>query len=704
MDIVSLTLSGIRVFVEETEINLKGNDGRLPLLTISGPNGSGKSAIVEALSALQSAGLLRTLAEETNPQLLTEYVDLLKQRLQNLAVHFPATITLNIEEAGVTGKVSLKIHDSTKGLEYELLSDGEPGGALLNGWSPKSPRNLIIAIPSTKYFDQTDVIFTQLRDVNSHRDQLKEQLDLGDIYPLLLDPPSALREAYRTTLEDWFYERIVPGKKRTLINNIANVFLNRLFPKVSIARFSATQKNGQIICLAKREDTTQLPPYDIRGLSSGEKYVYFLFSYISRYAGNILLAVLDEPENHLHETTLSVIYDIFFDSINRRPPFIKLLSELSETTGKLLPEGQVETLKSRIGERSLASSVLMLTHSKALIRRNMSLGRNLLLADGKIELLGDENTEDRLRAAGVSQVDERVLIVEGKTDFNLMTAFLGSLAEIRPLGGKGAVCEAFEGFMHLDPHRRHPGYAFLLDGDSGLDYRYTDLKTKYEERWTRHVILLARTELENYLLEPAIFRAAMLRLLDKEDFARHDHLLSEETLEQLLRRAADKTREDRQQKFLADAVKRQLQKSFPAPKAKDLPLTKASFVQKVEKIYSEVDVSIFSAAMETVFDESTTRFSDAEWNVHWKARCQGKAALASACGEIAKSIAIPGLHSDLIRYQVIKASSTVSGIELGNIVSQIRTALDIPAASPRPQKSAESPEKKKRRARNSQAK
>lgn len=697
MEIVSLALTGIRVFIKETEIKFKDGEGRLPILTISGPNGSGKSAIVESLGALQSAGILRNLAEDTEPRLLVEHVDLLKQRLRNLAVSFPATIALGIQEDGVAGKVILKIHQSTKGLDYDLLSEGEPGGALLNGWSPKSPRNLIITIPSTKYFDQADVVFTQLRDVNSHRDQLKEQLDLGDIYPLLLDPPSALKEAYRTTLEDWFYERIVPGRKRTIINNIANIFLNRLFPKVSIARFSATQRSGQIICLAKREDSTQLPPYDIRGLSSGEKYVYFLFSHISRYAGNILLVAMDEPENHLHETTLSSIYDVFFDSANRKPPFVKLLSELAEATGKPLPEGQNDTLKARIGERSMASSVLMLTHSKALIRRNMPFGRNLLLADGRIEVLGDENTEDLLRTAGVSQVDERVLIVEGKTDSNLITAFLGNNVEIRPLGGKGAVCEAFEGFMALDPHKRHPGYAFLLDGDSGLDYRYSDLKDKYENRWNQHVILLERTELENYLLEPVIFRAAVLRFLDKEDFARLEHLLSEEALEQLLRRSADRTRELCRQKFLADATKRELQKLFPTPRAKDLPTEETLFLEKIEEMFRGVDVARFTVSMKEVFVDSGKRFSDDEWNANWKARCQGKAAFSYACGELSRSIGIQGVNSDLIKYQVLKIAGGMPNTGLTDVVGRIRTALKIPVVVPRPLSS----NKSKRRGRSS---
>jgi len=514
--IKNITLKGIKVFKSQTEFRLAPYEGQRALITLSGANGSGKSAIVESLAAVQEAGILNYLENSSPGDRVSEKKEEFLRKLENISTSKNSLIRLLVTNGEVESAIEVEIWWEKGGnLNYHFSAEEGPAREIYNSWVSPDPRNLIVAVPSTKYFEQEDIYFTRLqsgeREYFLFEDSEKEDL----LSPLLGDLANGVRESYRRVLENWFYERIVPGKKRTVFNKIANVYLNYLFKNIKFENISGTFREGEIVSFAKRTDIRG-GKYDLRGMSSGEKYVYLIFSYLAKYAGRSALIIFDEPENHLHEQSLVAFVDILGEQAGLDKNYLKDVVALSKKTEVNFSKDESKRLNKVFGGWPFTKSVLMVTHSKLLVRRNLDYGTNFLVDKGEIFGLGKSDVENKLRKAGVSQIDERFVFVEGETDKKIFDKyFKAEHVEVKGLTGKDSVCSAFEGFASIDDQEKRPGYVFVLDKDSGVDYKYDDLEKKFPEKWDGHVIVLDRVEIENYLLDPNLIKLALESFVDK---------------------------------------------------------------------------------------------------------------------------------------------------------------------------------------------
>lgn len=679
----SIRLSGIRSFSRPTSIPLFSESDETKILTISGPNGSGKSAIVESISAVQRAGILSSLPDvRPAPAQLSDLRRSFSRRLQNLVANRSASVDLTIGQDGEEGEgtLTLEISKTKNRTRHTLQYEGALAQALVKQWTKSDPDNLIVSIPSTKFFNQEDIIFTQVKkpelEIKGFGELDREQV----LKPLTLDPPLAIREAYRKIAEDWLYERVVPGRQRPLYNTLAKIFLTKLFPYVSIANFSATLGTGEILCLAKRLDH-QSRSYDVRSLSSGEKYIFFLFSLIVRYAGRAMAILLDEPENHLHEATLIRFLELMYQYTNRESDFPLQVSEMGKSIGMEIPKKQLEALVKQCSRRPLVRSAILMTHSKLLIRRNFGYGPNILLSDLGAERLAGGETEEKLRVAGLSQIDERVIFVEGPSDEALFKRVFSDVqVEIRPLTGKKSVCTAFEGLAIIDPHKRHPAYAFLLDQDLVRDIRYERLRERYPTVWEQHVVVLERAELENYLLEPKLFKRALKRLLVAEEWQDQSELDDEDKIDEILLNAANETYSSQKQRFLNSLLRIERIRFFDLPRSRDLPAgNDDGFSNFLDDFLSQEKLRDFRNSMLAAYRECESQFTNEEWSSHWRSRCKGKQALILACRSIADRIDFP-IYADLIKHRVILEAAHAADVELREIIDRLKRILRITGA------------------------
>ena len=672
MKITEISLENVKLFRSRVDIPLLSTGVLGSVTTLSGANGSGKSAVVEALAAVQRAGLIESLKVETGRDLTDLHTAFLRD-LRSLASGPKGAIALALSDSSeVRGFLAMEFSVSDGEAEYVLKYDSV-GARLLESWHGPDARNLIVAIPPTKYFDEADIYYSSVREKAPPAitgDRSRDSL----IRPLLVGPEEALKEVYRNSIEDWFLDRMIPNQGHAFSNAVARLFFSYILPHVKVSHFSTVVRPGEIVCNVKRDGATS---YDLRQLSSGEKYIYLTFVLLARYAGKMLMVVFDEPENHLHEETLARLHSVLSELVGSDSPFEELVAEIRSETRLSFPSRLERHLPS---EDPFTRQALLVTHSKLLIRRNLTVGSNSLLSPGNQPVrLGGSETEELLRRAGVSQVDERVVFVEGSTDQDLLQrAFGGAHVEVRPLTGKDAVCAAFEGFARIDASQRHPGFAFLLDRDSGNDVRYERLRDRFEGAWDRHVVVLERVELENYLLEENLFLEAAKNSLDSEEAAEAAEVLTEEAMIQILREAADETRAMRMRHFAATELDRRRQQLLPLPAARELDFeTDGEFRRVATAIVPSDFQQAWIGVVQEVEALTKERFGEQEWAGGWRALCKGKKAFPKACLLLAERLRNPlgSLIANTLKQRVIRYAVESQEIPLREVVVALRRAL-----------------------------
>lgn len=672
-------MRGFRNLRDAVEVPLAPSPSGRAVLTLSGANGSGKSAVAEGLAALQRAALIRVMGARDDEGRSVAWERAFLRRLTELVAEDTAAVVLLVGEGNEASRITLNVDLSNRLYPWEL--DVEPGPAerLYESWSSRDPRNLVVLVPSTKYFDQADMMFTDIQIDDVSPVHWGHQLRDDPRYSLLMDPGDALRQAYRRMIEDWYLERLVPSKvPKTVFNAIARVLFSKLVPDVAIGNFSTSTKSGQIVAQAKRTGPRRGRNYDVRGLSSGEKYLYFVFNYVSRFIGRAGLLVIDEPDTHLHESTLSEFLSMLYALTDSNTPGPGVVRAWAADSGMDLQEGMSAALtRTCPANQVVFGAAMLLTHSKMLVRSNLADGRNFLLQHNRISELAHDSVETDLRGAGLSQIDERAVFVEGDKDVKLFeSALLGLRVDVRSGDGSAGVMAAFEGFARVDSGRKLPGFAFVIDRDRTNETKYARLKARFPLPWQRHVVVLDRLELENYLLEPRAFLRGLDAFLDDDGRRRFGWLLTEEAIDKVLRRFADMTRELLMQQYLNERIEHAVNHVGQAARSKPADIQSAISFQAfaIGVVFGDEAKGRLQSEIAAAFSDAESKYSGDSWEANWRALCKGKRVFADACDEIAR---VAGLGPALGE-RIKKLALRDPHLELAVVVGRILDALEVP--------------------------
>jgi len=239
---------------------------------------------------------------------------------------------------------------------------------------------LVFYLSSDKYFREESVTYDKIKisDKNNY------------ILDYIFGYENFSENMYQLFLNDYIKERLIPGSPRhDIYFGAAKILFNYLIPYIEISNFTGTKKSEfQLLVKNSRSNN-----FDVRLLSSGEKTIFYLCLLLS-YFTSIGIILIDEPENHLHESLLNKLVNLLVE-ITQSESLLEILqkyshSEIKEYLGKYYCKYNLQ-------------KIIFVTHSKSLIYNNFQFGQNLVI-DNSVQTLNYENAEKKLREIGLSSI------------------------------------------------------------------------------------------------------------------------------------------------------------------------------------------------------------------------------------------------------------------------------------------------------------
>jgi hypothetical protein len=619
MKLHSVTLHNIRNFFGTTAFNFENSKN---VNTVSGINGSGKSTIFKSILLAQKAYFLYQLnassaissAIDHNEVYVTELAKFFNQTGSYIELCFnhssndtPLLSSFRLVCAThLVDKVGWRI--DTNPLNKDRLDEN---------WNINAPKNIVLYIDSNKAFQEENILHSNL-SLYSQSDPNKLVIDA------ILNPDKLFSNIYETLIKDFLLQRIVPlyPNKRDLYFDIAKVLLKKLLPELELSNFSGQHFTNQFVLLGKANKgvtstRNKIQLYDSRNLSSGEKVLFYTLLFIS-YIPKISLLVIDEPENHFHEDLLV--------------KFIKMLYDISKSTSlaeyvDLIAEDPTDKAKERIekfySEYKL-SQVFLLTHSKGLIYNNFSDGTNYYINNGLTSLNFDD-FESVLRTIGLSSIYPKVLFVEGKKEKSILEVFFNRLnIKVQPLGGHPEVMQVYGKLLNIKPYLSNYHFCFVIDQDTRNTNKTQQLRSKDTSFFDKHFKVLDRHELENYLLEPKLFKD----IIDKHSaLTTSVSPLSEATIQaDMLALALT----DKERVFTKELMELN---DLSISELNSVLVKKATTVTDLTAYTAEINTLLTTANTEETlrnkfianFQQVTNKYTAANWQANWQSICDGKA-------------------------------------------------------------------------------
>lgn len=483
--IVSISLFNIKAF--EGLVTLDFDDST-SIMSVSGKNGAGKSTILKAAYLIQKAYFSKLIGG-------IEFSDF-KLEASRFLVSNDSYISLKIKEGDQSSTLKLFLEEGN----VELHCENDD--FIRQHWNLVNPKNLILFIDASKLFLEDTLKFNDLNiSGNSSSDITLE---------IVLRPDELFSGIYRQIVKDHVHERVIPSKpNRLLYYRVATELFKHLVPTINLARISGNHSDGEFVILGKSGQKAK-SLYDVREFSSGEKTLFSTLAFLC-ISKSVCALFIDEPENHFHETLLL--------------EFIAMLHSLCESGGLLEwvknGDNKIKTdwLEKEYSDHKLGQVVLS-THSKTLIYKLFTLGKNYIVNNGVKEIIY-ENAENDLREFGLSTIQNQIIFVEGKGDQELLEYIIESKnILIKPLGGSIEVIETFKKLVSIKNQIRDMEFVFLVDSDNKSDEYFSTLRSLDHEFYDKSFIKLHRHEIENYLLDPKVIAKTVnvyAKITDEQD-------------------------------------------------------------------------------------------------------------------------------------------------------------------------------------------
>jgi 5S rRNA maturation endonuclease (ribonuclease M5) len=150
--------------------------------------------------------------------------------------------------------------------------------------------------------------------------------------------------------------------------------------------------------------------------------------------------------------------------------------------------------------------VIVSTHSKSLIYKFFSIGKNFVVSHGIKEMVY-EKAESQLRTLGLSTTYSKVILVEGEGDNAALEALVkGKNVKIKPLDGSRSVLETFKRLAEIKEYVHECRFVFLVDSDNKPPQFFTDIRAVNKAFFDEAFISLDVHEFENLFLEENLFK------------------------------------------------------------------------------------------------------------------------------------------------------------------------------------------------------
>lgn len=468
------------------------------IFSISGQNGSGKSTFLRSAYLVQKAYFLKLLPDSKWNEFELEANRYLNDDGAYIRVIVVDELNQESDEDSEEVEVELELFKSSGLIELKV----ENKEILEKYWNLKSPQNLILFIDASKGFSEDTLLFDEI----SISENARSDLALEAVFR----PERLFSGIYRQLVKDYVHGRLIPSKPdRLLYFRVASKMFTTLIPNIELKNFSGKHKFGEFVLLGKANVDRRKPLYDVREFSSGEKALLSTLSFLC-ISKSVCALFIDEPENHFHENLLL--------------EFVSLLHTLCESGGILgwTNRNHGGDSKSNIKEEWLEqeyqghrlNQVVLSTHSKTLIYKLFSMGKNFTISRD-ISELSYESAENELREMGLSSIYNKVLLVEGSGDHEALEYLAkGKNIKIKPLGGSSDVIDTFKKISNIREFLREQEFVFVVDSDNKPDDFFDSLRSLDESFYDKSFVKLDRHEFENYLLDPSVFSSVVNKYLE----------------------------------------------------------------------------------------------------------------------------------------------------------------------------------------------
>ena len=328
-------------------------DAATRMFAFSGKNGAGKSTLLRAAWLVQKAHFL------SQDLLESDVLDAFDAEVLRLLTTHDAYIqlTMTADEVDFT----IRLERSQNG--YKLTYVNEE--AARTHWSLHSPNNLILYVDASKGFSEATLRFDEISIAGNDKNEILREA--------IYNPEQLFSGIYRQLVKDYVHNRLIPSKPdRLLYYHIASKLFTKLIPGVELKNFSGNHKPKEFVLLGKAASAKYKPLYDVREFSSGEKALLSTLTFLC-ISKSVSALLIDEPENHFHESLLL--------------EFIAVLHRLTEKGGihswvtESAKDGKklnLDWVSDEYKDHNLGQ-VVVSTHSKSLIYKFFSIGKNFLV-------------------------------------------------------------------------------------------------------------------------------------------------------------------------------------------------------------------------------------------------------------------------------------------------------------------------------------
>lgn len=534
MKIKSLQLENIKKFGKDSPALVFESSQKIN--TVSGTNGSGKTAAFKAVQLFQKIFFYSQIASDAEKASIEP---LIKKAIEQLISGETASIDLIFELNKQEHNIVLLISNRESGFTYNFVNVTERSTTVLEKvWDINSPKSLIVFLDAGKSFSDFGVSFENIS--LKPRQQKKTEFLLDCIF----NPEETLQAIYKRTVLDHVHYRIDPSRTYEHFR-AANEAIKAIAPNIEVRNISATKKDGHLVMLGRASDDA--PFFDVKDFSAGERALYLTLLFIF-YLPNIGTLIIDEPENHFHESMLSGFYGFLRDMIECG----SIESWLSKNVGKRKDSHEVV-------DSSPLEQIFLITHSKPLIFQNLNFGACFVIGRDGARQLELKGAEKELRASGISSVFSRTLFVEGKGDVEILSSVL-SLHRIQTvaLDDCKEVIDHFRKLSKVRDSIHGASFCFAIDGDNRSSAEINEIREIDPDFFDQSFLVLDRHEIENYLIDKLLIAEAInpiLKVLDEDE-------LTEDVINNILRSEADALKTHSRSKYISSILRMKAKEIF----------------------------------------------------------------------------------------------------------------------------------------------
>lgn len=650
--------------------NIKSFDGLISadfapdtsMFAFSGMNGAGKSTFLKMAWLIQKAHFVTCEGDPVRfSELQTE-----TQRYLSTSDSY-ACLTLIIEETSSDllnsidrQEITIKLfqNKSTRLINLEYSNEAKAREL----WSYTAPSNLILYVDASKGFSEDTLRFDEINIDKNDRNSLALEA--------ICHPEKLFSGIYRQLVKDYVHDRLIPSKPdRLLYYHVASKLFTKLIPNVELKNFSGNFKPNEFVLLGKvsvDKSKSQKPLYDVREFSSGEKALLSTLTFLC-ISKSVSTLIIDEPENHFHESLLLEFMSVLHKLCEKNGVINWIYS--AKDSGKKINPDWVE---SEYKGHNL-NQVIVSTHSKPLIYKFFSIGKNFIINKSIREIAYDD-AEVQLREIGLSTTFTKVIFVEGSGDHEALENLVKSKnVKIKPLSGSSAVIETFKRLATIKHYVQDSRFIFLVDSDNKPAAFFEDVRAIDSSFYDSYFIKLDVHEFENLYLDSAIFK----EVLDKYAAisGKNQSDLSEEDVKIKLIELAKSSLSQVYKKELSLTFNQIIERHFS-----DHIWGNKSFIwnesEKIHEKISEVLNQSNTAELNSTLSLATTEMFSNYANIDDELilrRCDGKQVFNRACTFFAEQA---GAKKQAFKQAVFATAEKSANSRVSQISTQILASLD----------------------------